>query len=55
MKIVILNGSPRQGNTVTAINALKQGIKAEHEVEVIDTYKLKIGPCKGCGACGCRG
>lgn len=54
MKIVILNGSPRKGNTVTAINALKQGIKAEHEVEVIDTYKLKIGPCKGCGACGCQ-
>ena len=45
MKIVILNGIPRQGNTVSAINALKQGIKAEHEVEVIDTYKLKIGPC----------
>ena len=55
MKILILNGSPRQGNTVTAIEALKKGIASNHEVEVINTYDLKIEPCKACGACGCQG
>ncbi len=56
MKIVILNGSPRKGNTYTAISTLVAGIDAagkDHEVEVVDTYKLDVAPCKGCNACGC--
>lgn len=51
MKIVILNGSPRKGNTVTAINSLIEGINGKHEVEVIDTYKVNVGPCMACGVC----
>lgn len=54
MKIVILNGSPRKGNTVTAIDAFIEGAKDRHEIEVVDTYKLKIGPCMACGACECQ-
>lgn len=53
MKILILNGSPRKGNTVTAIDALVKGIGDSHEVEIINTYDLKIAPCKGCGTCQC--
>lgn len=53
MKILVLNGSPRKGNTVTAINAFAEGVGANHEVEVVDTYKLSVGPCMGCGACQC--
>lgn len=53
MKIMVLNGSPRNGNTVTAVNAFAEGAKAKHEVEIVDTYKLDIGPCMGCGACEC--
>lgn len=53
MKIVILNGSPRKGNTVSAINAFASGAKEKNEVEVLETYKLKVSPCMGCGACGC--
>lgn len=54
MKIVVLNGSPRKGNTVTAINAFVEGAKANNEIEIVDTYKQKISPCMGCGACECH-
>lgn len=54
MNILVLNGSPRKGNTVTAIEAFKAGaVSAGHEVEVVDTYKLKVGPCVACGTCEC--
>ncbi len=56
MKIVIINGSPRKGNTLAAIEAFVKGIDVAnkgHEVEVVDTYKLSVAPCKGCNACEC--
>lgn len=53
MKILVLNGSPRKGNTVTAIQAFQKGAEGKHEVEIVDTYKLNISPCMACGACGC--
>lgn len=54
MKILVLNGSPRKGNSVTAIQAFVEGAKAQHEVEVVDTYKLKVSPCMACGVCECH-
>lgn len=54
MKIIVLNGSPRKGNTVTAINAFTEGTKENHEVEIVDTYQLNVSPCMGCGACECH-
>lgn len=53
MKIVIINGSPRKGNTVAAIDAFIEGASGANEIEVICADKLDISPCKGCGACGC--
>lgn len=53
MKIVVLNGSPRKGNTVTAINAFAEGAKGKNEIEVIDTYKVKVSPCVACDVCEC--
>lgn len=53
MKIVIVNGSPRKGNTYSAINALVEGAKDNNDIEVIDSYKLKISPCVACGTCEC--
>ncbi|MCF0133007.1 MAG: flavodoxin family protein [Blautia sp.] len=53
MKIVIINGSTRKGNTLAAINAFMDGAKENHEIEVIQPDKLNIGYCKGCGACEC--
>ena len=51
MKIIIINGSARKGNTLTAINALIKGASEKNEIEVIEPDKLQIAPCKGCGAC----
>ena len=53
MKILVLNGSPRKGNTLTAIDAFVEGVSNKHELEVVDTYKLNVSPCMGCGACQC--
>ncbi|MQM72082.1 MAG: flavodoxin family protein [Eubacteriaceae bacterium] len=54
MKTVILNGSPRKGNTLTAINAYIEGAGEGSDIEVIHADKLNISGCKGCGACQCR-
>lgn len=53
MKIVIVNGSPRKGNTLTAIEAFTEGLADKHEVEVIEADKVNVSPCRGCGACQC--
>ena len=53
MKIVIINGSARKGNTLAAINAFTKGAEEKHEIEVIRPDKLNIAFCKGCGACEC--
>lgn len=53
MKIVVLNGSARKGNTLTAINAFIDGAKDNHQIEIIQADQVKIAPCKGCGACQC--
>lgn len=53
MKIIIINGSARKGNTLTAINAFIKGAETNNEIEVIAPEKLHIAPCKGCGVCQC--
>ena len=54
MKIVIINGSARKGNTLTAIEAFIRGAKEKNEIEIIAPDQLQIAPCKGCGACQCH-
>ncbi len=53
MKMVIINGSARKGNTFTAIQALAEGASEGNEIEIIAADKLSIAPCKGCGICQC--
>jgi multimeric flavodoxin WrbA len=53
MKIVIINGSARKGNTLRAIDAFIQGASEKNEIEIIQPDRLHIAPCKGCGACQC--
>ncbi|MCQ2406377.1 MAG: flavodoxin family protein [Oscillospiraceae bacterium] len=53
MKIVILNGSGRKGNTDALINAFAEGAKAANEIDIIETDKVNVSPCRGCGACKC--
>lgn len=52
MKIVVINGSARKGNTNTAIQAFIEGAQ-KHDIEMIQPDKLHIAPCKGCNSCGC--
>ena len=35
MKIVIVNGSARKGNTLTAIQAFAEGVAEDNEIEII--------------------
>ena len=53
MKIVIVNGSARKGNTLTAIQAFAEGVAEKNEIEIIAPEKLNVAPCKGCGVCQC--
>ena len=42
MKILVLNGSPRKGNSVAAINAFVGGASKKHEVEVMKEALLQL-------------
>ena len=53
MKIVIISGSARKGNTLAAINAFIKGASEKNKIEIIEPDKLNIAPCKGCGVCQC--
>ena len=56
MKIAILNGSPRVGNTSAMVNAFAEGVKeAGHEVEVLHVGKMKINGCLACEYCHTKG
>lgn len=53
LKTVIVNGSPRKGNTLTAINAYVEGAGKNQDIEIIHADRLNISGCKGCGVCQC--
>ena len=56
MKIAILNGSPKTGNTAAMVNAFAEGAKeAGHEVEILHVGKMKINGCLGCEYCHGKG
>lgn len=56
MKIAILNGSPKVGNTAAMINAFAEGAKeAGHEVEILHVGKMKINGCLACEYCHGKG
>lgn len=53
MKVLLLNGSPRQGNTVAALDALKRGLKNIKAVQItrVDANEVSVAPCIACNAC----
>ncbi len=56
MKIVILNGSPRIGNTAAMADAFAVGAReAGHDVEILHVGKMKIGGCLACEFCHTKG
>jgi multimeric flavodoxin WrbA len=56
MKIAVLNGSPRNGNTSAMVQAFAEGAaEAGHEVEILHVGKMKIAGCLSCGYCHGKG
>ena len=54
MKALLLNGSPRQGNTYAALEALKKGLANIEGLEVgeIEATNVDVSPCVACDTCG---
>ena len=53
IKISILNGSPKAGNTAAMVNAFAK--EAGHEVEILHVGRMKINGCLGCEYCHGKG
>ena len=56
MKILLLNGSPRKGNTYTALEAVKKGLEnaADVQVKEIIANDVNVSPCIACEGCGMK-
>jgi len=56
MKIAILNGSPKTGNTAAMVKAFAEGAQeAGHEVEILHVGRMKINGCLACEYCHGKG
>lgn len=57
MKVLLLNGSPRRGNTYAALEAVKRGAAEVSNIEInqIDAGEVSVSPCIACETCGCEG
>ncbi len=54
MKILIINGSPRKGNTKFALETMKSALKEKYQhatCEFVNVATLKIAGCINCDAC----
>lgn len=50
MKIVVINGSPRKGNTDELVKAVLKGSDG-HEIDYFDLREKTVAPCIACNAC----
>lgn len=56
MKITILNGSPKNGNTAAMCTAFCEGAQAAgHQAEILHVGRMKINGCLGCEYCHTKG
>ncbi len=56
MRIAILNGSPKVGNTAAMVNAFADGAReGGHEVEILHVGRMKINGCLACEYCHTKG
>lgn len=56
MKIAILNGSPRKGNTAAMADAFAKGAaEAGHELKILHVGQMNISGCLGCEYCHTKG
>jgi len=57
MKILVIMGSPRKGNTYHAAERIRESMqeKAPVEWEYVMLRDLHLEPCRGCGSCFVKG
>ena len=57
MKILLINGSPHEGNTSDKIAEIEEKLStyADADVEIINLKDMNILPCKGCFVCFMKG
>lgn len=57
MKALLLNGSPRKGNTCSALDALKKGMKNIPDLEIreVKANDVSVSPCIACEGCSADG
>lgn len=53
MKALLLNGSPREGNTAAALSALKNGFAkiADLQIDMVNANDVSVSPCIACESC----
>lgn len=51
MKITLLNGSPRNGNTSKALLCFKDSLDSRHSVAQYNLYENSIKACRNCNCC----
>lgn len=51
MKITLLNGSPRNGNTSKALLCFKDSLDSRHSVVQYNLYENSIKACRNCNCC----
>ena len=54
MKVLLLNGSPRKGNTYAALEAVKKDLENVSDIQVkeIIASDVNVSPCIACESCG---
>lgn len=51
MKVMVINGSPRKGNTWKALDWITQALNPAYEVSRFNLYDYSITGCRNCNAC----
>lgn len=55
MKVMIVNGSPRKGNTWRALSLIAHSLNSSYEVSSFNLYDYFISGCRNCDACHKKG
>ncbi len=51
MEILVLNGSPRKGNTYDLLQAFIESAEQKHDITYFDLGEKKVAPCEACDYC----
>lgn len=55
MKVMVVNGSPRKGNTYKALDWITHSLNSSYEVNSFNLYDYSISSCINCDVCHKKG